>query len=131
MIELDPVVLERDGIRLEPMPADHEAGLIAAASDGKLWELWYTAIPEPDKARAYIETALDGQKAGHMLPWVVRDLASNTIVGTTRYHDIMPQIDRVEIGYTWYASSRQRTSVNTTCKLILLSHAFDTLGCTV
>jgi N-acetyltransferase len=131
MIELKPTILERDGIRLEPMTFDHHDGLVAAASDGKLWELWYTTVPEPSKARSYIEAALDGQKAGHMLPWIVRDLSTGTIVGTTRYHDIMPQIDRVEIGYTWYASSRQRTSLNTTCKLILLSHAFDTLGCKV
>jgi N-acetyltransferase len=131
MIELKPTTLERDGIRLEPITLDHHDGLVAAASDGKLWELWYTTVPEPPKARSYIEAALDGQKAGHMLPWIVRDLSTGTIVGTTRYHDIMPQIDRVEIGYTWYASSRQRTRLNTTCKLILLSHAFDTLGCKV
>jgi N-acetyltransferase len=131
MIDLKPTTLERDGIRLEPITLDHHDGLVAAASDGNLWELWYTTVPEPTKARSYIEAALDGQKAGHMLPWIVRDLATGTIVGTTRYHDIMPQIDRVEIGYTWYASSRQRTRLNTTCKLILLSHAFDTLGCKV
>ena len=66
-----------------------------------------------------------------MLPWAVRELSTGSIVGSTRYHDIVPAIDRVEIGYTWYAKSRQRTSVNTTCKLLLLSHAFDTLGCAV
>jgi N-acetyltransferase len=129
MIELKPIVLERDGIRLEPMTPEHRDGLVAAASDGKLWELWYTTVPAPDKAAEYIATALDGQKAGHMLPWIVRDVASGKIVGTTRYHDIMAQIDRVEIGYTWYAQSWQRSRLNTTCKLILLAHAFDTLGC--
>ena len=131
MIELTPTVLERDGIRLEPMTTNHRDALVAAATDGKLWELWYTAIPAPDKAAEYIATALEGQQAGHMLPWVVRDVASGKIVGTTRYHDIMAPIDRVEIGYTWYAQSWQRTRLNTTCKLILLSHAFDTLGCKV
>jgi RimJ/RimL family protein N-acetyltransferase len=131
MIELKPVALERDGIRLEPMTPDHRDGLVAAASDGKLWELWYTTVPAPDKAAEYITTALDGEKAGHMLPWIVRDVASGKIVGTTRYHDVMPTIDRVEIGYTWYAQSWQRGRLNTTCKLILLAHAFDTLGCKV
>lgn len=131
MIELHPTTLERDGIRLEPMTPEHRDALVAAASDGTLWELWYTAIPQPDGAAAYIATALEGQGAGHMLPWVVRELASGTIVGTTRYHDIVAAIDRVEIGYTWYSQSRQRTHVNTTCKLLLLAHAFDTVGCNV
>jgi RimJ/RimL family protein N-acetyltransferase len=81
--------------------------------------------------QAYVAEALKGQKDGHMLPWAVRDVASGAIIGSTRYHDIMAAIDRVEIGYTWYAQSRQRTLVNTTCKLLLLGHAFDTLGCKV
>ena len=76
-------------------------------------------------------TRLKGQRDGHMLPWIVRDIATGTIVGSTRYHDIAPAIDRVEIGYTWYAQSRQRTHVNTTCKLMLLRHAFETVGCKV
>jgi N-acetyltransferase len=78
--------------------------------------------------RAYVGTALEGQRDGHMLPWVVRDLPSGTIIGSTRYHDIMPGVDRVEIGYTWYARRHQRTHVNTTCKRLLLGHAFETLG---
>ena len=126
-----PVVLEGGSIRLEPIAHDHEAGLGAAVADGRLWELWYTAIPTPDQIRAYVDQALAGQRAGHMLPWAVRDLATGDVIGSTRYHDIVPDMDRVEIGYTWYASSRQRTYVNTTCKLMLLSHAFDTLGCQV
>ena len=131
MINPQPVTLERDGIRLEPMADRHHDGLAAAAADGNLWELWFTSVPEPGTTRAYIEQALKGQSDGHMLPWVVRDLASGAIVGTTRYHDIVAAIDRVEIGWTWYAASRQRSSVNTTCKLLLLAHAFDTLGCKV
>ena len=131
MIKPIPVVLEGHGIRLEPMELAHAAGLEAAASDGKLWELWYTSVPAPGEAAAYIQTALEGLQAGHMLPWVVRDVATDTIVGTTRYHDVVPNIDRVEIGWTWYAVSRQRTNVNTTCKLLLLEHAFDKLGCAV
>jgi N-acetyltransferase len=131
MIELTPTVLEGHGIRLEPMTPDHRDGLVAAASDGTLWDLWYTAIPEPGRAAEYIAAALDGQRAGHMLPWVVSDLASGSIIGTTRYHDVVPNIDRVEIGYTWYSQRWQRTHVNTACKLLLLANAFDTLGCAV
>jgi len=131
VIQAQPVTLERDGIRLEPLGIEHESGLVAAASDGRLWELWFTTVPVPEAMAAYIATALAGQRDGHMLPWAVRDLTSNTIIGSTRYHDIVLAIDRVEIGYTWYAKSRQRTAVNTTCKLLLLAHAFDTLGCAV
>jgi len=131
VIQAQPVTLERDGIRLEPLGIEHESGLVAAASDGRLWELWFTTVPVPEAMAAYIATALAGQRDGHMLPWAVRDLTSNTIIGSTRYHDIVLAIDRVEIGYTWYAKSRQRTAANTTCKLLLLAHAFDTLGCAV
>ena len=131
MKALTPVTLERDGIRLEPMDGSHATELVAAASDGRLWELWYTAVPEPGQMAQYITDALAGQREGRMHPWVVRDVASGRLVGSTRYHDIVPAIDRVEIGYTWYAESMQRTKVNTACKLLLLAHAFDTLGCMV
>jgi RimJ/RimL family protein N-acetyltransferase len=106
------------------------AGL-AGPADGRLWELWFTGVPEPAQTDAYVVQALLGQREGHMLPWVVRDLASGVIVGSTRYHDIVAAIDRVEIGYTWYARSHQRSHVNTACKLLLLAHAFETLGCAV
>jgi len=131
MITLAPITLEGHGVRLEPLSANHRDGLVAAATDGRLWELWFTSVPEPDQAATYIANALDGQKAGHMLPWAVREVASDTIVGTTRYHDVVPQIDRVEIGWTWYAGRWQRSHVNTACKLLLLEHAFETLGCKV
>ena len=131
MIDPQPIVLETRNIRLEPLNEDHHDALVAAASDGRLWELWFTAVAPPDAMRAYVADALEGQRAGHMLPWVVRDLRSGAIIGSTRYHDIVPRIDRVEIGHTWYAQSHQRTHVNTTCKLLLLRHAFDTLGCKV
>ena len=131
MIALRPTILEGRGIRLEPLTEDHQEALAAAAGDGRLWELWFIAVPPPDGMRAYVAEALKGQRDGHMLPWAVRDLASGTIIGSTRYHDIVPGIDRVEIGHTWYAQSRHRTHVNTTCKLLLLGHAFDTLGCQV
>lgn len=131
MITVNPIQLEGPGVRLEPLTPDHADALRRAANDGRLWELWYTVVPEPGQVDAYIETALAGQRDGRMLPWVVRELGGGTIVGSTRYHDIVREIDRVEIGYTWYAQSWQRTHVNTTCKLLLLQHAFETLGCQV
>ena len=131
MKEPGPITLVGHGVRLEPLTDDHHDGLVAAATDGKLWELWFTSVPTPAQVAAYITTALDGQRAGHMLPWVVRDTASDTIVGTTRYHDIVTAVDRVEIGYTWYAARWQRSHVNTACKLLLLAHAFETLACAV
>ena len=131
MIEVRPTTLEGGGIRLEPLTDDHHDALAAAAADGRLWELWFIAVPAPEGMRAYVADALKGQREGHMLPWAVRDLASGAVIGSTRYHDILPGIDRVEIGHTWYAQSRHRTHVNTTCKLLLLGHAFDALGCKV
>jgi N-acetyltransferase len=118
-------------MRLEPLSLEHRDGLNAAAADGKLWELWYTGVPEPERMDAYILAALAGRDAGTMLPWVVREGASGAIVGTTRYHDVVSEVERVEIGYTWYAARVQRTAANTTCKLLLFAHAFETLGCQV
>lgn len=129
MISPNPITLEGYGVRLEPLSSDHGDGLAAAATDGQLWELWFTTIPRPDGVADYIATALEGLQAGHMLPWAVRELATKTIVGSTRYHDIVAEIDRVEIGYTWYAALWQRSRVNTACKLLLLAHGFETLGC--
>jgi RimJ/RimL family protein N-acetyltransferase len=131
MINVAAITLEGHGVRLEPLTAQHLDALRAAASDGRLWELWFTTVPDPDRVRDYIAEALQGQAAGHMLPWAVRELSTNSIIGSTRYHDIVQEIDRVEIGYTWYAKSWQRTHVNTSCKLLLLEHAFDRLGCQV
>ena len=127
----EPVTLYGHHARLEPMHAGHDADLAAAAADGELWKLRVTSVPEPDQAAMYSAAALMGQHDGHMLPFVVREPASGQIVGSTRYHDIVPAADRVEIGYTWYARRVQRTAINTECKLLLLSHAFDTLGCAV
>jgi RimJ/RimL family protein N-acetyltransferase len=128
MIHVDPVTLEFNGVRLEPLGLHHLDGLRAAAADGELWNLRITSVPEPHDTEAYIRTALE---MGNRVAFAVVDAASDTVIGTTSYHDIMPAIDRVEIGYTWYAKSRQRSHVNTSCKLLLLSHAFDTLGCAV
>jgi N-acetyltransferase len=126
-----PTTLEAHGVRLEPLTKEHAAALREAAADGKLWELWFTSVPEPDQTESYISQALDGQAAGHMLPFAVRELGSNKIVGSTRYHDIIKAASRVEIGWTWYAKRWQKSHVNTACKLLLLTHAFDALDCKV
>ena len=129
MIDPKPVTLERNGVRLEPLMREHGTALEAAAADGELWNLWFTGVPMLGEMATYIEQALRAQESGDMLPWAVRDLATGTVVGTTRYHDIVPEIDRLEIGYTWLARSFQRTHLNTTCKLVLMQHAFEILGC--
>lgn len=121
-------MLETPRVRLEPMTLDHAAALEAAARDGELWTLRVSSVPAPGEGRAYIAAALKGYDDGHMLPFVVRDLASDSVIGSTRYHDIVPEVERLEIGYTWYGKSWQRTHVNTTCKMMLLTHAFETLG---
>jgi RimJ/RimL family protein N-acetyltransferase len=131
VIKPQPIVLEGHGVRLEPLAREHESALEAAAADGRLWELWFTSVPAPGETARYIETALEGKAAGHMLPFAVREAATGEVIGSTRYHDIIAAADRVEIGYTWYAKRWQRTHVNTACKLILLGHAFDGLGCKV
>jgi N-acetyltransferase len=131
MIKPQVVTLEGRGVRLEPLSGEHHDALEAAAADGKLWELYFTSVPEPGATMAYIDNALQGRAAGHMLPFAVRELSSGQIVGSTRYHDIIAAADRVEIGWTWYAKRWQRTHVNTACKLLLMTHAFETLGCKV
>ncbi len=128
MIAPGPITLEQSGIRLEPLGPEHHDGLVAAAADGELWKLWFTSVPDAVGTEGYIADALKGQREGHMLPWAVRDLSDGALVGSTRYHDMVPAIDRVEIGYTWYAARCQKSHVNTTCKLMLLAHAFETLG---
>ncbi len=131
MISVHPLELEGHGVRLEPLDLRHERELAAAAADGALWELWFTAVPAPSETKAYIAHALERQQEGRMLPWAVRNLATGAVVGSTRFHDIAAEIDRVEIGYTWYAKSVQRSHVNTACKLLLMTHAFEALGCKV
>jgi RimJ/RimL family protein N-acetyltransferase len=124
-------MLDGYGVRLEPLVPDHHDGLRAAALDGRLWELRFTSVPEPERVGTYIAAALAGKAEGHMLPWAVRELSSGAIVGSTRYHDVVADVDRVEIGYTWYAGRWQRTHVNTACKLLLFEHGFEGLGCQV
>jgi RimJ/RimL family protein N-acetyltransferase len=129
VITLAPTTLEGHGVRLEPLERAHETALAAAV--GRLSELWFTAVPEPGALVEYVATAHAGQEAGHMLPWAVRELTTGEVIGSTRYHDIVPAVDRVEIGYTWYAAPWQRSHVNSACKLLLLGHAFETVGCRV
>ncbi len=131
VIDLRPVTLRGRGVILEPLTPEHASGLKAAASDGELWKLPYTSVPAHGETERYIERALEGQHAGTMLPWAVRDEESGAVIGSTRYHDIAASIDRVEIGYTWYAHTRWATRVNPACKLLLLEHAFGVLGCAV
>lgn len=128
---VNPITLTGNGIQLVPLALEHEPGLRLAAADGELWNLRITSVPRPDETRIYIETALDNRKQGHRFAFAVIDETSGKILGSTSYHDILPDVKRVEIGYTWYAKNVQRTHVNTTCKLLLLSHAFDMLGCNV
>jgi len=133
MIDPRPVTLDGYGVRLEPLERSHADALREAAADGELWKLWYVAVSglAAGKEQAYVDAALEGQRSGDMLPWVVRELSTDTIVGSTRYGHIIREIGRVEIGYTFYAQRWQRTHVNTSCKLLLLRHAFETLGCSV
>jgi RimJ/RimL family protein N-acetyltransferase len=127
----EPCSLQLQTIRLEPLKIEHAPDLQRAAADGELWSLRVTSVPAPEEEFAYIKAALAGQQAGHMLPFVVRHIPSNQVIGSTRYHDIVTDLSRLEIGYTWYAKSWHRTAVNTTCKLLLMTHAFETLGAEV
>ena len=126
-----PVPLQGWGLRLEPLSLAHTAGLQAAAADGELWQLRVTWVPRPEETTAYIQLALDMQAQGTRCPYAVLDAASGRVLGTSSYHDIVPAVQRLEIGYTWYAASMQRSHVNTAAKLLLMQHAFGTLGCAV
>ena len=128
---VQPVVMRDRNVRLEPLGLEHVAGLADAAADGELWKLRITSVPEPQDTRAYIETALEGRAQGHRFAFAVLDDASGQVLGSTSFHDILPAVRRVEIGWTWYRQSVQRSHVNTTCKLLMMGHAFDQLGCNV
>jgi len=131
MAFVEPVQLSAHGVTLEPLTLEHEDGLRAAAADGELWKLRVTSVPAPGETRDYIASALAGREEGHRLAFAVIEDATGDVLGSTSYHDILPAVKRLEIGYTWYARRAQRTHVNTACKLLLLAHAFDTLGCNV
>jgi N-acetyltransferase len=128
MLPVQPVTLDLAPVRLVPLGLEHEAGLKLAAADGELWNLRITSVPEPEQTRAYIETALKGRADGHRFAFAVLDSASGEVIGCSSYHDIVPAVDRLEIGWTWYAKSVQRSAVNTTAKLLLMTHAFEALG---
>ena len=126
-----PVKLEDGRVRLEPLELGHLAGLQRAAADGELWNIRVTSVPEPGDTQGYIERALQGRAEGHRLAFAVIDVTSGELVGTSSYHDIVPTVERVEIGYTWYGLSHQRTHVNAACKFLMMQHAFETLDCHV
>ena len=126
-----PVQMSLRGVLLRPLHLDDEAGLAEAAADGQLWQLRVTSVPEPGETRNYIETALRQREQGSRLAFVVINQADGQLIGSTSYHDIVPAVRRVDIGYTWYAKRWQRTHVNTTCKLLLMRHAFESLQCPV
>ena len=128
---VQPLVMRHNGVRLEPLALSHEDGLRAAAADGELWKLRITSVPEPHETRAYIETALQMRADGNRFAFAVVDDATGTVLGTSSYHDILPAVKRVEIGWTWYRKSVQRSHVNTIAKLLMMGHAFDQLGCNV
>ena len=127
---IEPVRLSDDEyVALEPLAPEHAGALEAAAADGELWKLNVTRVPGPGEAAAYIDAALEGQREGHMLPFVIREKSTGQIVGTTRYYEIDESLPRLAIGYTWYAKRWQQTHLNTAAKHLLLAHAFDTLHC--
>ena len=131
MAFVDPITLSERGVSLVPLALSHEEGLRAAAADGELWKIRVTSVPEPQDTRGYIEAALKMREDGNRFAFAVIEDATGAVLGSTSYHDILPAVKRVEIGYTWYAQRCQRTHINTTCKKLLLAHAFDTLGCHV
>ena len=131
MAFVEAVNLEARGIKLVPLSLAHEDGLRAAAADGELWNIRVTSVPEPHQTRQYIEDALAMREAGNRFAFAITDAATGTVLGSSSYHDILPAVKRLEIGYTWYAKRCQRTHVNTTAKLLLMTHAFEVLGCNV
>jgi len=131
MAFVEPVTLQARGVTLVPLALAHEPGLRAAAADGALWNIRVTSVPEPENTRQYIEDALAMRQAGSRFAFCVIESASGKVLGSSSFHDILPAVKRLEIGYTWVAKSVQRSHVNSTCKLLLMTHAFETLGCQV
>ena len=124
---IEPLTLAGSRVILEPLSLEHFDGLSEAVKDGELWNLWYTSIPSPEKAEAYIKTALDMRENTGAMPFVIRDRRANTIIGCTRYFNVDELNQRLEIGHTWYSESYQRTAANTESKYLLLTHAFEEL----
>jgi len=128
MLAVSPITLADERVRLEPLGLQHIEGLKRAAADGELWTIRVTSVPDPDDTRGYVERALQAFAEGHRLAFAVLDAGTGEVIGSSSYHDIVPAVERLEIGYTWYAKSRQRTHVNASAKLLLMTHAFETLG---
>lgn len=124
---LQEVQLQSSTVKLMPLLRSHADALLSAASDGELWKLWFTSVPDKQGIDKYIEQALSDKANGLALPFVVVDVATDCIVGSTRFCHADPKNQRVEIGYTWYAQRAQRTGINTQCKMLLLTHAFEKL----
>lgn len=128
-MEISPVILEGQHVRLEPLSPVYEESLIAAAGDGELWNSTVTIVPARATMATYIAAALNAQAQGLELPFAIIRKSSGQVVGSTRFYSIERDHRRVEIGYTWLAASAQRTRVNTEAKLLLLTHAFEVWGC--
>ena len=128
MLTVSPITLADERVRLEPLGLQHVDGLKRAAADGELWTIRVTSVPDPADTRGYVERALQSFAEGHRLAFAVLDATTGDVIGSSSYHDIVPAVDRLEIGYTWYAKSRQRTHVNASAKLLLMTHAFEVLG---
>ena len=131
MAFVEPVTLTARGVTLVPLALAHEDGLRAAAADGELWKIRVTSVPEPEQTRQYIEDALRMREAGNRFAFAVTDSNTGAVLGCSSFHDIVPAVKRVEIGWTWYGKSSQRSHVNSVAKLLLMTHAFETLGCHV
>ena len=126
---IDKIALEGEKVKLVPLENSHKEELLKAASDGKLWELWFTSVPSSKNIDNYIDHALRQKQKGIEFPFVVIDKKSGELIGSTRYYNIQPEHRRLEIGYTWYAKKNQRTGINTESKILLLEHAFENLHC--
>ena len=126
---VDPVTLTGTHASVEPLGREHEEALQRAVADGELWRLWYTTVPPPEKMSQYIAIALDMRERLDAMPFVIREKSSGEIVGCTRYFNVDATNRRLEIGHTWYSKRVQRGPINTECKLLLLTHAFEKLQC--
>ena len=126
---VEPIMLTGTHASIEPLGREHEEALARAVADGELWRLWYTTVPPPDKMSQYITIALDMRERLDAMPFVVREKSSGEIVGCTRYFNVDAGNRRLEIGHTWYSKRVQRGPINTECKLMLLTHAFEKLQC--
>ncbi|HET8736786.1 MAG TPA: GNAT family protein [Pricia sp.] len=126
---INKLELEGQTVKLVPLVGSHKEGLLKAAADGKLWEMWFTSVPSATNIDNYLEQAFHQKHIGTGFPFAVLDKNSGDIIGSTRYCNLKPEHRRLEIGYTWYAKKQQRTGVNTECKYLLLQHAFEILGC--